>query len=362
MTRILILTKRQYTNKDLIDDRFGRLREIPLELSRQGYHIDGLCLSYALKTEGLFRDDGVRWQSFNLSIINLTSALKYVYTAYKIARKADLIWACSDSIYGIMGFLIGWRARVPLIFDLYDNFEYFLFGRLPLIRQLYHWTLRNCTAVTCVSEPLAEWVAAIRTRPGITVIENAARTDIFRPMNRKSCRRFLGLPEQGIFIGTAGAIHPNRGIGTLFEAFVRLKKEIHNLHLVLAGKWDDRVPFQMDNHIHYLGELPLEKIPFVFNSLDAAVICNRENDFGRYCFPQKLYEIMACNVPVVAANTGSMSAFFRDEPHCLFQPENAASLVKSLLFSLHHNPPKRYKPQTWKAMADKMISVVQTVL
>ena len=46
MPKILVITKRQYTGKDLLDDRFGRLREIPLALAEKGYKVQGLCLSY----------------------------------------------------------------------------------------------------------------------------------------------------------------------------------------------------------------------------------------------------------------------------------------------------------------------------
>jgi len=33
--RIVVLSKRQYTNKDVIDDRYGRLWEIPMALACQ---------------------------------------------------------------------------------------------------------------------------------------------------------------------------------------------------------------------------------------------------------------------------------------------------------------------------------------
>jgi hypothetical protein len=32
--KIFVLTKRQYMGKDLLDDRFGRFRELPLELAK----------------------------------------------------------------------------------------------------------------------------------------------------------------------------------------------------------------------------------------------------------------------------------------------------------------------------------------
>ena len=49
--RILVLTKRQYMGKDLLDDRFGRFRELPLELARLGHQVHGLCLSYRARNE-----------------------------------------------------------------------------------------------------------------------------------------------------------------------------------------------------------------------------------------------------------------------------------------------------------------------
>ncbi|MBC2732965.1 MAG: glycosyltransferase family 4 protein [Desulfobacteraceae bacterium] len=362
MPRILVLSKRQYTNKDLIDDRFGRLREIPLALSRRGYDVEGLCLSYTLKPEGRFQDEGVLWQSFNLSLLKLPKFIKYINTANRIAQKSDLIWACSDSIYGIIGFFIARRHNIPLVFDLYDNFEYFFFGRLPLIKQLYFLSLRKCAAVTCVSAPLAERIIVIRRRSNITVIENAVRTDIFKPMDKKGCRQFLGLPERGTFIGTAGAIHRNRGIETLFEAFQHLKVKIPDLHLVLAGRWDAGVPRSQDERIHYLGELPLEKVPFVFNSLDLGVICNLDNEFGRYCFPQKAHEITACHVSFIAANVGSMARFLSNTPHRLFQPGNAESLMQSIIFNLQNHTPIPSRQPTWNEMAQKMEMVIQNAI
>ena len=68
MPKILVLTKRQYTHKDLLDDRFGRLREIPLELARRGHRVTGLCLSYRSREEDWVSDGPVRWKSINAGL------------------------------------------------------------------------------------------------------------------------------------------------------------------------------------------------------------------------------------------------------------------------------------------------------
>ena len=43
--RILVLSKRQYTGKDLLDDHYGRIFEIPEELSKKGHAVRGVTLS-----------------------------------------------------------------------------------------------------------------------------------------------------------------------------------------------------------------------------------------------------------------------------------------------------------------------------
>ncbi len=50
--RILVLTKRQYTNKDLIYDLFVRVYEHPQELVKRGLMVTGFCLSYCPRNNG----------------------------------------------------------------------------------------------------------------------------------------------------------------------------------------------------------------------------------------------------------------------------------------------------------------------
>jgi hypothetical protein len=46
---IVVLCKRQYTNRDVIDDRYGRLWEIPAELAKAGHCVTCVSISYATK-------------------------------------------------------------------------------------------------------------------------------------------------------------------------------------------------------------------------------------------------------------------------------------------------------------------------
>lgn len=356
--RILVLTKRQYTNKDLLDDRFGRLREIPLALANRGHSVRGLCLSYAKREEGWVWDGPVAWKSVNATRLKMPGLLRFLREAALHARTSDVIWACSDSFYGIIGFLLTRISGIPVVFDLYDNYEYFLAGRLPLIRQLYRHALRNCEAVTCVSKPLAELIRMRGRTLGLHVLENAVREDLFMTLDQRESRSAMNLPLTSRIIGSAGALDENRGIQNLFEAFSRLQEGIPDLHLALAGRRRPTLSIPADPRVHDLGELPLEVVPSFLNALDVAVVCNLDNDFGKYCFPQKAREIMACDVPIVAAKVGSMQHLLRNHPEWLYSPNSPVDLARVLDRRLTDRRTGYEAVISWNQAAD----VLETVL
>jgi teichuronic acid biosynthesis glycosyltransferase TuaC len=326
MQKILVLTKRQYTNKDLIDDRFGRLREIPLELARRGHRVTGLCLSYRSREEGWMSDGPVRWKSINAGLTKVFGLARFIAQAERLSKEADVIWACSDSFYGIIGLSIARKQRIPLVFDLYDNFESFLFAKLPFLKQLYRYAVRKSDSLTCISRPLARLVSSYGRNGEVLVLENAVRDDLFRPMDKAAARCDFKLPQDSRIIGTAGALTKNRGISTLFEAFEILKVKYHNIHMALAGHRDVSIPRR--EGIHDLGILPLERVPKFLNALDVGIICNECNNFGEYCFPQKAREMMACNIPIVAARVGSMEGLLEEHQGWLYTPNSPIDLAQ----------------------------------
>ena len=357
MQKILVLTKRQYMNKDLLDDRFGRFREIPLELARKGHRVTGLCLSYRFREEGWVSDGPVRWKSINAGLSKISGLARFIAQAARLSREADVIWACSDSFYGIIGLSIARKQRIPLVFDLYDNFEAFLFAKLPLLKQLYRYAVRKSDSLTCISRPLARLVNSYGRNGEVIVLENAVRDDLFRPMDKAAARRNFNLPQDSQIIGTAGALTKNRGISILFEAFEILKAKHHDIHMALAGPRDVSIP--RGKGIHDLGVLPLHRVPMFLNTLDVGIICNECNNFGEYCFPQKAREMMACNIPIVAARVGSMEGLLEEHPGWLYTPNNPNDLAQVIENRLKNRSTDYGPLPSWSDMAEVLEGVCQ---
>jgi len=337
--RILVLTKRQYMGKDLLDDRFGRFRELALELARLGHRVQGLTLSYRRREEirvtdvTIDNDAEVHWQSINVLHGFLPNFKYYFKQARRLLDEfqPDLIWAGSDAYHAIFGYQLARNSSVKLVVDLYDNFESYPATRIPGVQPLFKRAVKAADGVTCVSNLLASYVRDHYggRRPPF-VLENAIRSDLFHPMERKACRRQLGLPEKAKIIGTAGALYENRGIDALYRGFHILAAGDADLHLAVAGPRRSTGTIPRHRRVNDLGILPLETVPVFLNGLDVAVVCNRDSSFGRYSFPQKAWEIIACGVPLVAADVGAMKDLLRDHPQCLFTPDDPASLARAI--------------------------------
>jgi glycosyltransferase involved in cell wall biosynthesis len=345
-------------NKDLLDDRWGRFWELPVALTEYGHSVHGICLSYRKKDNQLLTHGSVHWESINAGRMK-SGLIRFVARSFRAAGGADIIWAGSDSFYGIIGCFLGNLRRKPVIFDIYDNFDEFFIGKLPVARQLYHWAIKRCEAITTFSSPFREYLN-LNFRKGreVHVIENAVRQDLFRPIDPKKCRQILGLPESAKIIGTAGALTEEREVHLLLKAFQALSEVYNDLHLAVAGPRDRKFLIPASANVHDFGVLDFANVPVFLNALDVAVVCYADDDFGKYCFPQKTREMMACDIPIVAADVGSLSILFRDRPEWLYKPGSWESLKAVIENRLSDRRTDYEKSPAWGEMAQLLDRII----
>jgi glycosyltransferase involved in cell wall biosynthesis len=367
--KILVLTKRQYMGKDLLTDRFGRFRELPLELVRLGHEVTGIALSYQKQIETTERDGDAAgaalWHSINLFQGFLPGFKRFCTKALQIAGafKPDAIWGGSDAYHVIFAHWLARRTGAHSIIDLYDNFEAFAASKVPLVLPLFRRAVKEADGVTCFSQRLADHVAHAyaRTKP-TTIVENGVRKDLFLPRSQQACRRQLQLPKNAVIIGTAGALDDSHGIKTLFDAFRLLASDRENLHLALAGPRSRRTKLPAGPHVHDFGVLSHEQVPFLISALDLAVVCYRHSAQGQVSFPQKAYEIMACRTPLIAAAVGTMPELLREAPHCLFDPDDPTSLVAAAARQLSEKSIVDRALPSWADSAKKLESFFRHVV
>jgi len=322
-------------SKDLLIDKYGRFYEIPKYCSELGHDIHVVCLSYWKKNEIKYKNESSEFkcESHRLGFNPAYGLIKHYLKLCEIVKenKPDIIVGASDCFHVILASMLAKKSNTPYVIDLYDNFESYAASKIPGVKKLFSSAVKNADAVVVVSNNLKTYVAKSYLPKGpVKVISNAINSDLFSIQDKIKARESLGLPGNGIFIGTAGAITSHRGIDILFDVFEQLQNHYGNIYLVLAGPIDSHLNIKSSSRIHYLGNLSHEKIPELLNTLDVGVICNKDDEFGKYCFPQKAYEMLACGLSVVAADTGGMSDLFSVYPACLYKPGDRNSLFSAI--------------------------------
>lgn len=363
---VLMLCKRQYTGRDLLDDQYGRLYELPEGLARHGFTVSGVTLSYRPRTEREHRSAaGVHWKSLNVrpkGLLALPGSIRDIHRR----RPVDVVLAGSDAPCCILGRKIAERLGVPYVLDLYDNYESFGLSRIPGVTTAFRSACASAHGISAVTHTLADYLRTIvNSRSPIQVIGNAVRTDIFRALDKQECRKAMGLPAHARLIGCAGAIDESRGIADLFQAFQQLAEHDPELQLVVAGPGDGTAVRFAHPRLLDLGVLDWKRVPILLNALDVAITCNRDSAFGRYCYPLKLAESLACGTPVVAAAIGDASALVDNAPACLYTPGDSRGLAGAIsrqLSSPRH--PASVEIYDWShratTLADLLIRTVAT--
>src|SRR5690606_30703402 len=155
--------------------------------------------------------------------------------------------------------------------------------------------------------------------------------DLFKIGDKQQARKFLNLPVDKKLIGTAGGLTKMKGIDDLFKAWELIKKSQDDVYLVLAGPTEKGTKLPDDDRVIYLGLLSHDNIVYLFQALDVGVLCIPDDLFGRYCFPQKAYEMMATNLPIVSTAIGDMAHLLEKSPQMLYVAKNSEELAFKII-------------------------------
>ncbi|WP_019021002.1 glycosyltransferase [Thioalkalivibrio sp. ALE23] len=365
--KILVLTKRHHMGLDALTHLHGRCFAIPEELACLGHDVRGLVADYrpAPGNDGPPSDPAVSWEVLPIRSGPLLRFDRYLRAIRRTIRtfEPDLIWTGSDALITVVGERAARRHGIPSIIDLKDNYEAFGLTRFPGLRRMLHSAIRNAHAVTCASQDLAQYASQHGAHRTLH-LPNAADGHRFRPLDRNQVRAQLGLPTDLRLFGTAGSLTSDRGIDILSRAAAILGSRLGNTGLLVAGPRDASWQPPTNLPVYDLGQIPLEQVPLVLNALDVGVICNIPGQFGSYCYPQKLHEMLACHLPVVAARTGPFAS--TPTPHGVvstYPPDSPGEVANAIERALttHLDWSRSTGRDTWYTRAASFIDFAQRI-
>ena len=348
--KIGLLCKRLYTNKDLIDDRFGRLYHLPVQLTRLGHEVSVVALDYRRgRPREEFDRDNVHFISLPaIGAVNTPRAMIQSLDAMRVVNP-DIIVASGDTYLGAMASVISRTMKVPWVFDIYDDYRTFSSARIPGMQRLLKATVRSAEALMVASAPLRKIFSPFNGN--CHIVENGTDLDLFHPMDRLECRRALGIGADLTVIGYFGSIESRRGMRTLIAAVELCKEQYPKTHLLVSGKKDSNLDLS-ENSVDYRGQRPQSEVPLLINACDVVTIPYEKDPYIETTNACKISEYLACEVPIVATKVSDMESLFAATPQILADPGDPSSLSRAILRQLHEPvTPHFANTLTWEALA-----------
>ncbi|MCV9937002.1 glycosyltransferase [Boseaceae bacterium BT-24-1] len=207
----------------------------------------------------------------------------------------------------------------------------------PLFAWLYRTQYRMAAHLIAVTEGLAQWARAFAGHDRVSVVSNGANTDLFTPEGPHAdiAGRYV------IFVGGLVAWH---GIGTMLAALQEPAWPA-DVRLVIVGDGVERgkVEAAKDNsRLLWLGRRPYEAVPALLRGALAA-LCVIEDQDGRSAAgvaPLKLFEAMACGIPVIASDLPFQAEIVRQAGAGLVIPSASPAAIAAAVQTLGEAPDK----------------------
>lgn len=201
-------------------------------------------------------------------------------------------------VYDLADDIAGMAANSPMVATAFRPMV------RPFSRLAISSSIRKSRRVTVATPELARTydIPSCRT----TVIPNGVDPDLFRPHDKEKSKRRFSLDGK-IVIGYVGVLREWIDFDMMLGALVFLAKEFPSIRMLVVGG-EGRLQelrnmsarMRLEDRVVTPGNLPYGEIPHAMSAMDIGVIPFRLNEVTRNALPLKLFEYMACGVPVIS--------------------------------------------------------------
>ena len=352
--KLLLVCKRHPQQRDLIERPYGRFHHLPVALAALGHEVRVQLCGYRRLDSTLLRRDGVEWSSHDFLTLGMRNTLRVV--AAEVAEfRPDWVIGVSDAWAGWLAHRVARAAGSKLAIDAYDNYEAYMPWNLPL-HWLWRRAIRAADIVTAAGPQLARKLARSRIDASSVHILPMSADPMFAPMERRACRSRLGLPQDVPLFGYSGGWTRSRGSDLILAAFALVRQQLPDALLVLTGKPPEHALAAPG--VRSLGYVDDADMPIVTNAMDVCCVVLANTRFGRYSYPAKLCEAMACRIPVVASDTDAVSWMLHDDRKFVARVGDAADHARLMLTNYCLSRVDYIRPPDWRQSAARFAELL----
>jgi glycosyltransferase involved in cell wall biosynthesis len=237
-----------------------------------------------------------------------------------------------------------------------------------------------------------EWLSCRFAHHVITVTEAWRQTLIERGVSPDKCTVVMNVADPRYFNRSGAAYHTHGngrfrliyhgtlskryGIDLLLRALDTVRQEIAHVHLTVLGRGEYlRTLFHLveELELHEFVDfetdfLPVTELPKLIMSAHIGLVPYRRDIFTDGILPTKLMEYVSLGVPVIAARTTAIAAYFDETMVQFFTPGDADDLARCILTlysdrdrraQFAQNAERFSQRYNWTAVATEYVALVE---
>lgn len=327
---VLFIGKRFYTNRDGLLERFGRIYQLPYHWQKVGTATRLWLVDYRTRLFEERCDDGLQVTStpvFSMAFMRRWREEAAILRGFTDSQ--SVVVASGDCYLGLLAYRIARLTGSRFVFDVYDKYDEFSgYRRLPGFDP-FRFLIQHADARFFASHVLVE-----KMNVDAIVVPNGIDVGLFHELDKSESRRCLGLPLRERFVGYFGSMEVDRGIDDLIAALDLLRDKGEFIKLLIAGK--KRSGLELDRQgVHYLGDLPHDRIPVAMASCDVLTLPYRRSVFLDMASSCKIAEYFAARRPVVATRSPNLLQNFPQQALDLSDRLAEPGDVAGLAWAIH---------------------------
>ena len=170
----------------------------------------------------------------------------------------------------------------------------------------------------------------------VSVVMNVANSHIFN----SEAVKHISSDDQHFELIYHGTLSQHYGIDLILQAVSQLRQAIPQLHLTIHGRGEYLQNLRdLAKELHLNGQvtfstnlLPMGELPAFICQADLGIVPYRRDVFTDGILPTKLMEYTALHVPVIAARTPAIEAYFDENMVQYFPAEDVNALSDAIIY------------------------------
>lgn len=242
--------------------------------------------------------------------------------------------------------LLGWNGKIVCTTHGGD-----IFG-LQFINNVKKWVVKNCSALTVVSEAIKDKIDSFGLATPVSVIPMGVDTAKFNKSKAdSSLREKYGI--KGEFLLFVGRLSEKKGVEYLIKAMPEVLSKHPDAKLLIVGNGELETKLKklvndklkISNNVIFAGGIPNSELPKYYATADIFIGPSVIAEGGdREGFPVSFMEAMACETPLIISDIEIFAPLIRNKNGLKAKEKSTSELAACIIMLIEDN-----------ALSDKII-------